>query len=161
MKMVFSRKEYVALVILISASFFVIFNILDEHLFFSPFLVFHVPPDGYVNFVLSTSIIAMLGIVISMNVYMFRVAKFKLKESATWLSGSFIATATGACGCTATGFSIVSAFGGAGILASSFLTNYQIPLRILSLAIIVFAYYSVRKNMVKTCFVNRNQSTDS
>jgi hypothetical protein len=156
MRMVFSKKEYIGIAIAVSAIFFVIFNVLDEYLFFSPLLAFDVPPDAYGNFALSIAIITLLGIVISMNVYMFRTIGVKLKQSGTWLSGSFIATATGACGCTSLGFAIISTFGGAGVFASSFLTNYQIPLKIASLAILVFAYYSVRKNMIKSCAVRKN-----
>lgn len=153
MRMVFSHGSYVALAIAVSAIFFVIFNTLDEYLFFSPLLAFYVPPDAFLNFALSTAIIGLLGIVLSMNVYSFRSIGIKLKESGSWLSGSFIATATGACGCTSLGFTIISTFGGAGIAASSFLTTYQIPLKIISLAVLIYAYYSVRKSMIKKCAV--------
>ena len=156
MHMVFSRKAYVGITIAVSAIFFVIFNILDEYLFFSPLITFYVPPDTSANFALSTAIIAMLGIVISMNVYAFRSIGVKLKENGTWLSGSFIATATGICGCTSLGFAIISALGGAGALASSFLTNYQMPLKIVSLGVLIYAYYSVRKNIMRTCAVSSN-----
>ena len=155
-RMVFSNKSYIGIAIAISAIFFVVFNFLDEYLFFSPILVFYIPMDGYVNFAISTTIIVLVGIVISMNVYMFRRIGIKLKESGTWLSGSFIATVSGACGCSSVGFAMISTFGGAGILASSFLTTYQMPLKIASLAVLVFAYYSVRKNMIKSCAVRKN-----
>ena len=155
-RIVFSNGAYIGIAVAVSAIFFVIFNALDEYLFFSPLLVFHVPPDAYPNFALSTAIVVLLGIVISMNVYSFRTMGVKLKESSTWLSGSFVATATGACGCTSLGFAIISSFGGAGIAASSFLTNYQIPLKIASLAVLVFAYYSIRKNMIKNCAIRKN-----
>ena len=156
MRMVFSKKSYIGIAIAVSAIFFIVFNVLDEYLFFSPLLVFHVPTDAYPNFALSTAIIALVGIVISMNVYMFRTVGVKLKESGTWLSGSFVATVSGACGCSSVGFAMISTFGGVGILASSFLTTFQIPLKIASLAVLVFAYYSVRKNMIKSCAVMKN-----
>jgi hypothetical protein len=156
MRMVFSNIAYIGIAVALSAIFFVIFNALDGYLFFSPFFAFHVPPDSYPNFVLSIAIIVLLSIVISMNVYSFRNMKAKLKESSTWLSGSFIATASGVCGCTSVGFAIISSFGSAGIAASSFLTNYQIPLKIVSLMVLVFAYYSIRNNMIKSCAIRKN-----
>jgi len=154
MQMVFTNRSYIALAVAVFAGFFVLFNTLDEYLFFSPILVFHLPPDTITNFILSIAIITLLAIVISMNIYMLRNLQVSLKEVSSWLSGSFIATATGACGCTSLGFALISTFGGAGILASSFVTNYQIPLKIISLAILFVAYYYVRKNMIRTC-INR------
>lgn len=158
MQMVFTKRSYIALAVAVSLGFFILFNTLDEYLFFSPILVFHVPPDAVANFSLSIAITTLLGIVISMNVYMLKKLHLGLKGAPSWLSGSFIATATGACGCTSLGFAVISTFGGAGILASSFLTNYQIPLKIASLAILSAAYYSVHKNMIKTC-INRKDSS--
>lgn len=154
-QMVFSKPLYVTIAIAVSVIFFVIFNVLDEYLFFSPMLAFYVPPDAYLNFALSSAIIGLLGVVISMNVYAFKTIGVSLKESSTWLSGSFVATVSGACGCSMLGFAIISSLGGAGIAASSFLTTYQIPLKVASLAVLIYAYYSVRKNMTKSCSIRK------
>jgi len=153
MRIVFSNGTYVGIAAATSVTFFIIFNMLDEYLFLSPFFAFSVPPDTYPNFALSIAVVALLGIVISMNVYSSRINGTKLKQSTTWLSGSFIATASGACGCSSLGFAIISSLGGAGIAATSFATTYQIPLKIASLAILIFAYYSVRKNTIRNCSV--------
>ena len=158
MQIVFTKGSYIGIAVAVSIGFFTLFNALDEYLFFSPILTFYVPPDGIANFSISIAIIVLLGIVVSMNVYMFKHLHVGLKESSSWLSGSFIATATGACGCTLLGFAIISTFGGAGILASSFLTNYQVPLKLASLAILFVAYYSVRKSMIKTCVVKKDKN---
>ena len=158
--MVFLKKVYIGIATAVSATFFVVFSIFDEYLFFSPLITFYIPPDAYANFALSTAITLVLGLVISMNVYAFRSIRVKFKENGTWLSGSLIATATSACGCTSLGFTIISSFGGAGVLASSFLTNYQIPLKIVSLGVLIYAYYSVRKNIMRTCGVNGNKQTN-
>lgn len=158
MQMVFSQKRYIILAITISAGFFLLFSTLDEYLFFSPIVIFHLPQDSIVNFSLSVAITILLGIVISVNLYMLKRMQFGWRQSKYWLSGSFVASATGACGCTSLGFAIISTFGGAGILATSFVTNYQLPLKIASLVILLVAYYSVRKNMIKNC-VNRKDNS--
>lgn len=157
LRLVFRKGSYIALALSIAVGFFVLFNTLDEYLFFSPVFTFHVPPDAIPNFSLSIVITILLAMVISMNVYLIENVHVGLKGSASWLSGSFIATATGACGCTSLGFAVISAFGGAGILASSFLTNYQLPLKMLSVAILFAAYYSAHSNMIRSC-VNRKDS---
>ncbi len=159
MQMVFTRKNYIALAAAISSGFFILFNTLDEYLFFSPILAFNVPLSATANFSLSIAITALLGVVVSMNVYMFKRLQVGSKGMASWLSGSFIATATGACGCTSLGFAVITTFGGAGILASSLLTNYQIPLKMVSLAILFVAYYSVRKNMIKACMIRKDNNS--
>ncbi len=158
MQTVFSKKSYIALAVAISSGFFILFSTLDGYLFFSPILAFNVPPSAAANFSLSIAITILLGIVVSMNVYMFERLQIGSKGIASWLSGSFIATATGACGCTSLGFAVITTFGGTGILASSLLTNYQIPLKIVSLAILFVAYYSVHRNMVKACMIRKDNS---
>jgi len=158
MQTVFSQRSYIALAIAIFVGFFLLFSTLDGYLFFSPIVIFHVPQDNVANFSLSVAITVLLGIVISMNLYMFKNMQFGWKQNRYWLSGSFIATATGACGCTSLGFAIISTFGGAGILATSFMTNYQLPLKIASLAILIAAYYSLRKNMIKSCTNRKDNS---
>ncbi len=158
MQMVFGSKTYIALAAAISSSFFILFSTLDEYLFFSPMMAFSVPPSAAANFSLSVAITILLGIVVSMNVYMFRRLQVGSKGIAHWLSGSFIATATAACGCTSLGFAVITTFGGAGILASSLLTNYQIPLKIVSLAILFVAYYSVHRNIVKACMIRKEDN---
>ncbi|MGH9876790.1 MAG: hypothetical protein ACRD5H_04075 [Nitrososphaerales archaeon] len=158
MQTVFSERSYIALAIAVSTGFFLLFSTLDEYLFFSPIVIFHVPQDGMANFSLSVAITILLGIIISMNLFMFKNMQLGWKQSRYWLSGSFIATATGACGCTSLGFAIISTFGGAGILATSFVTNYQLPLKMVSLAILIAAYYSLRKNMIKNCISRKDNS---
>ncbi len=159
MQMVFSKKSYIALAVAISSGFFILFSMLDGYLFFSPILAFNVPPSTAANFSLSIAITFLLGVVVSMNVYMLKRLQVGSKGMASWLSSSFIATATGACGCTSLGFAVITTFGGAGILASSLLTNYQIPLKIVSLAILFVAYYSVRKNLVKACTIRKDNNS--
>jgi len=157
-QMVFGKKSYIALAAAIFSGFFILFSALDDYLFFLPILAFNVPPSAAANFSLSIAITILLGIVVSMNVYIFKRLQVGSKGMVSWLSGSFIATATGACGCTSLGFAVITTFGGAGIVASSLLTNYQIPLKIVSLAILFVAYYSMRKNMIKACAIRKDNS---
>lgn len=155
MQTVFARGTYIALAAAVAAGFFMLFSTLDEYLFFEPALVFYLPPDAAANFALSVAISVLLGIVISMNVYVLS-SRLGKRTMSPWLSGSFIAAATGACGCTSLGFALITTFGGAGILASSFLTNYQVPLKIVSLAILFVAYYSLQKKVIQGCVIGRS-----
>ena len=144
---------YAFVSVLVFSSFWTFFNVLDQLLFFSPVLFFYVPDDAMVGFMLTNVIAFLLGIVVSMNVYAIRTWGLKLDKSL--FSGSLIGIASGVCAsCSSIGFIMISAFGGAGIVATGFLTNYQIPLRLASIFIVVWALYSVSNRIAKSCILN-------
>jgi hypothetical protein len=80
---------------------------------------------------------------------------FKVKLSCGSLfSGSSISVISSTCtSCSSLGFFLVSTFGSAGLLASTIMSNYQIPLRLLSVGLLVWALYSVSKKLTKSCTV--------
>jgi hypothetical protein len=64
-----------------------------------------------------------MGVLIAMNVYVIKNTKVRLDESL--FSGSILGIASSACAsCSSIGFLLISAFGGFGIFATDFLTNY-------------------------------------
>jgi hypothetical protein len=38
-----------------------------------------------------------------------------------------------------------------GVTASAFVSNYQTPLRMLSIALLIWAYYSISNKLTKSC----------
>jgi len=50
---------------------------------------------------------------------------------------------------------LVSTLGAAGVTASNFLSNFQIPLRLLSIGLLAWAYYSVSGELMKSCTINQ------
>ena len=141
---------YTGITILVFTSFWTFFNVFDELLFFSPILYFYLPDDAIVGFVFTNIIALLLGIVVSMNIYLIKNLKLKIGKSL--ISGSFLGIITSACAsCSSIGFIIISTFGGAGIMATAFLTNYQIPLRLISVAIMIFALYTVCRRITNSC----------
>ena len=56
--------------------------------------------------------------------------------------------------CSSIGFLLISTFGGLGIVVSNFLFVYQTPLRIISIGILFFAFYTVHKRITKTYVVD-------
>jgi hypothetical protein len=63
------------------------------------------------------------------------------------------------------GFLLISTFGGLGIVASNFLSIYQIPLRLVSIGILIWALYSMHKEITKSCCIlngsdSRRNNTD-
>jgi hypothetical protein len=153
-KMAFTRPIYLTIAIGITAVFWILFNMLDELLFFDPVFVFYLPEDAAFSFILTNITAPLLGAIVAMNIYVFRNSKIKLSR-ASLFSGSSISVVSSACAsCSSLGFFLVSTFGSAGLLASTIMSNYQIPLRLLSVGLLVWALYSVSKKLTKSCTVD-------
>lgn len=161
-KTVFSNLAYILFAVTTGTIFWIVFNVFDQLLFFSPIVIFYLPDDAVAGFILSNMTSILLGIVMSMNVYVLRHSKLKIK-SGSFFSGSSLSVLCSACaGCSSLGFLLVTTLGGAGVMASSFLSNYQTPLRLLSIALLVWAYYSISSKLVASCktsFQNRKSPT--
>lgn len=152
--LVFTSKAYVALALSVAASLWALMTHLDQLLFFSPVLAFHVPPDAWTNLTLSTIVAALLGVVVSMNVYIFKTSTVRLGKSS-FFSGSTLGLISSACaGCTSAGFFLITTFGLAGVAATSFLAQYQLPLRLASIGLLMWALYSANKRLCQSCAIN-------
>ncbi|WP_231129048.1 hypothetical protein [Candidatus Nitrosocosmicus hydrocola] len=148
---------YIGISVIVFSIFWIVFNMFDQLLFFSPIIYFYIPDDAQVGFVITSVSAALLGVVISMNVYIIRTFKVRLNRSL--LSGSLLGIVSSACAsCSSIGFLIISTFGGAGIIATGFLTNYQIPLRLLSIVILIWALYVVQNKITKSCMLNSSDN---
>ena len=156
-KMVFSNPVYIAIAAGVFVTFWIVFNVFDQLLFFSPVLTFYLPEDAIAGFIITNITSALMGILIAMNVYVIRNTKIRLDKSL--FSGSVLGIASSACAsCSSIGFLLISTFGGFGIFATDFLTNYQTPLRLVSIAILLWALYSVHNKITKPCTFNDKYS---
>ena len=158
-KLVFSHWTYIALAGAIAAIFWIVFNVFEQLLFFSPIVVFYLPEDAITGFILSNITAILLGIVVSMNVYVLKHSRGMKLNAASFFSGSSIGVLSSTCAsCSSLGFLLVSTLGGAGITISTFLSNYQTPLRIVSIALLLWAYYSISIRLTRSCNVVFNMS---
>ena len=144
-KLVFSSKVYGALAIGVAAAFWILLNYIDQLLFFWPIVTFYLPPEKVLGFVLSNLIAIMMGIVISCNIYAYRSSK---KLSGSMFSGSALGIASCACaGCSSIGLSVATSLGGIGAAALAFFVMFQVPLRLVSLGILGWTYYSLNRSL--------------
>ena len=142
--------------IAIFASLFFFLSILSQFIFLQPNFLFYVPSDEILNFSLIVLISSLSGLVISLSIYQIRLLGESKKKSGTGFLGSIIGTSTGACSCGPLGFAAVSAFGTTvGGTATSFLTNYDLPLRLVSIGILICAYYFAIKGISTKCKISR------
>ena len=148
---VYSNKKYLYLSCAIFVTLLVALSIVSEFIFLSPTVIFYVPAYAFADFVLIVAISALSGIVASFSIYRIRIMRNSLKRSGIGFFGSIIGAGAGACSCGSIGFSIVSVFGTIGGTATSFLTNYETPLRLVSIAILCYVYYVSAKDITVKC----------
>jgi hypothetical protein len=87
-----------------------------------------------------------------MNVYVLKHSGGIRLSTASFFSGSSIGVLSSTCAsCSSLGFLLVSTLGGAGITLSTFLSNYQTPLRLVSIALLLWAYYSISIKLTNSC----------
>ena len=152
-KMVFQNRLHIAIAASVFTTFWIVFSVFDQLLFFSPVVTFYLPDDAIAGFILTNITSVLMGILVAMNVYVIRNSKLKLDKSL--FSGSILGIASSACAsCSSIGFLVISIFGGFGIIATDFLSNYQTPLRIVSIGILIWALYSVHNKITKPCIFN-------
>src|SRR5919198_531946 len=124
-QLVFSKWIYVAIAIALAGIFWIIFSVFDQILFFSPIITFYLPEDAIIGFILSDIAAALIGVIVSMNIYVLqnhRILKKKV-SFAPLFSGSTIGVVSSACAsCSSSiGLLLVSTFSGIGVTTSTFL----------------------------------------
>ena len=149
-KLVFSNYRYSTISILITLGLFFSLSIVSEYLFIEPYVVFAVYPDTAFNFSLIVVISILAGMVVSMNIFRVKLVK-KVRKIGSSITGTVIGASAGACSCGPIGFSIITTFGTTGSIASSFLTNYEIPLRLISITILVLVLLTTLKSISREC----------
>ena len=173
-KVVFSTWKYIILSAVVALGFGILFAVLDGLLFFSPFVVFWMPTDASFNFVLSIIISIFIGLVVSMNVYhifrnynnnnslfmSFDPINYKSKERRKkkpsyylYLSSILAIISTGCISCSSSlGLWIFTFLAGIiGITGSTtmstFLSEYQTPIKIITLGFLIWAFISINKEI--------------
>jgi hypothetical protein len=151
LKLVFSNHKYIVVAAIISIGLFFSLAILSEYIFLQPYLVMSVPADRLVGFSLIVAVSVLSGLVIAMNAYRIKTLQNRARKMSGGLFGSIIGASAGACSCGPLGFAIISTFGTTGGIATAFVSNYEIPLRLIALAILGFTYYTTTKSLSVEC----------
>lgn len=150
-KLVFSNYRYVGMAVGLFTLMFVLLSALSEYVFFEPYFVFYVADDRLVGFALIIAVSALTALVIPMNVYRVAILRNRSGKAGGGLVGALVGISAGACSCGPVGFAIISTFGTVGGIATSFLTAYEIPLRLVAVGILGFTYFSTTKSLSSEC----------
>jgi len=151
-KQVFSNSSY----LIIAASVFVsiLALLLYERgiLFFQPYIVFQLSQDLIPDFILIVMTSVLVGIVSSMTVYQISMQNASTKSASSGVAGSLMGIGTSVCtSCTQIGFTIISTLGAGGAAALSLISNYEIPLRIVSVALLTLSFFFIAKSITAKC----------
>lgn len=150
-KLVFSNYKYIGLSIIIFVPMFIGLLLLSEYIFLEPYVVSHLPKGTELGFVLIVILSALSALVIPMNIFRINILKSSKQKMSGGIFGSIIGAAAGACSCGPVGFAVISTFGSVGATATAFLTNYELPIRIIAITILVITYFTTVKSLKIEC----------
>ena len=156
LKLVFTNPLY----LIISISIFVImlgFLLYARGLlFFQRYFAFQLPEDLILSFVLIVIVSGLMGFVSSLTIYQILMQK-ATKYAGTGVLGSLVGIGTSACtSCTQIEFTIISMLGATGASALSFMSHYEIPLRIISIAMLILSYFLITKSIAAKCKIEQS-----
>jgi len=152
LKLVFSNFKFITLSITIFISLMI--TLLSEFIFFEPFFISHLPNGSELGFVLILILSILSALVIPMNLYRITHLKNSKQKMGGSIVGSIVGSIAGACSCGPIGFAVISTFGSVGATATAFLTNYEIPIRIIAIGILIITYFTTIKSLKTECQMN-------
>ncbi|MGY5139841.1 MAG: hypothetical protein ACW9W9_00390 [Candidatus Nitrosopumilus sp. Bin_571-38] len=155
-KTVYSNSKYLFLSVVIFSTMLVGLLILSEYIFLEPYVVSHIPSGTEFGFVLIVTISALSALVLPMNIFRINILKKSKQKMGGGIFGSIIGAAAGACSCGPVGFAVISTFGSVGSTATAFLTNYEIPIRIIAIGILAITYFTTVKSLKTECKFDPN-----
>ncbi|NND87401.1 MAG: hypothetical protein HKM23_08815 [Nitrosopumilus sp.] len=151
LKTVFSNLKYLVLSLSIFSIMMFVLLILSEYVFLEPYVVGHIPSGTELGFSLIVILSALSALVVPMNIFRIDMLKRSKQKMSGGIIGSFVGAAAGACSCGPLGFAVISTFGSVGATATAFLTNYELPIRILAIAILTITYFTTVKSLKIEC----------
>ena len=155
-KTVYSNSKYLFLSVVIFSTMLVGLLILSEYIFLEPYVVSHIPSGTEFGFVLIVMISVLSALVLPMNIFRINILKKSKQKMGGGIFGSIIGAAAGACSCGPIGFAVISTFGSVGATATAFLTNYEIPIRIIAIGILTITYFTTVKSLKTECKFDPN-----
>mgnify|MGYP003964012023 FL=1 len=153
-KLVFTNFKYLVLSFSIFVTMLIGLLIMSEYIFLEPYVVSHIPSGTEFGFVLIVMISALSALVLPMNIFRINILKSSKQKMGGGVFGSIIGAAAGACSCGPIGFAVISTFGSVGATTTAFLTNYEIPIRIIAIAILSITYFTTIKSLKVECKIN-------
>ncbi len=157
LSLVFSDKRFIVLSVVIFIGMLVPLSIFSGYIFLEPYLVFYVAGSIVFNFTLLVIISVLTGLVSSMGIYRIKILKIKSRKANSGVYGSLLGAGAGACGCLSMNTVFLSVFGAVGSTFAIFSSTYEIPLRLVSIAILGITYVAMAKGISADCKIKINE----
>ncbi len=125
--------------------------VISEYVFLDPYIIGHIPQGTELGLVLIVILSILSALVIPMNIYRINILKKSRGKMSGSVFSSFIGSVAGACSCGPIGFAVISTFGSVGATALSFLTNFELPIRLGAIGLLIFTYYTTTKSIKIEC----------
>jgi hypothetical protein len=150
---VLRNPAYSLATVAIAIIFGVLLVYFNEFLFFTPYLVFYVPAEGYLMLGLDVATAILSGVVIAISAYQIKNLRKGANQARGGLSGIAVALIAGACPCYYLVPLLAVAGGAGGILtiAGVYLNAYQLPIKLLSLALLGTVAFSLERSLRAAC----------
>ncbi len=153
-KIIFSNFKFLAISLTIFSSMMISLLFISEFIFIDPYFVTHIPSGSELGFILIIMLSGLSALVIPMNLFRIINLKNSKQKMSTSIFGTTVGSVAGACSCGPIGFSMISTFGSVGATATAFLTNYEIPIRIIAILILLITYFTTIKSLKTECRIN-------
>ena len=153
LKLIFSNLKFLVLSVVVFLSMMIILLLISEFIFLEPYFVTHIPSGSELGFILITLLSGLSALVIPMNLFRITNLKNSKQKMSGSIFGTIVGSAAGACSCGPIGFAVISTFGSVGATATAFLTNYEIPIRIIAIIILVITYFTTIRSLKTECEV--------
>jgi len=153
-KLVFSNLVYLVISFVIFVSMLIVLLILSEYVFLEPYIVSHLPPGTEFGLLLIVTLSVLSAIVIPMNLFRISILKSSKQKMSGSILGSVVGSIAGACSCGPVGFAVISTFGSIGVTTTAFLTNYEIPIRLIAITVLIVTYFTTVKSLKIECKIN-------
>ena len=152
---IFSDPWYVLLAFSVFSAMMFGLLFISGYIFLEPYVVGYVPEGTEFGFFLIVVLCLLSALVIPMNIFRISMIKNSKKKMSGGVLGSLVGIISGACGCGPVGFAIISTFGSAGATASAFITNYEIPIRIGAILVLLLACYTTMRSLDTECRIRQ------
>ena len=115
-------------------------------------MVFSIYPETLFSFVLIIVLSFFSTLSVSLNIYRVKLIK-ETRKIGTSILGTIFGASAGACSCGPIAFSLITTFGTAGSIATSFLTVFEIPIRLTSIGVLVTVVFLTTRSLSRECKV--------
>ncbi len=151
-RLVYSQAKYILLAVAIAVVVAITMFLLEGFLFLSPVLVFFLPAEEFLDFSLLITISVLSGLVAPMAIYSYsNLRSRKVAQGSLGFIGSMFGMVTGVCGCTSVGFALIASLGAVGTAGTAFLSNFQLPLRLLSISLLAVSLAYANRSITQEC----------